>query len=380
MSDSELWSYSTGQWGESRVRVYERYPGSPIQVEFTGGKPQSLKGLTGKSIRDKTKAERIANRMAERLAREHSESVDELLGVPKRRTVGELLRRYHADMESEWGGKHTKTQRQLREWWTQRLGEDTDLRAVTEATVEDVVRRESKSNGWKPRTRQKYLRYIMAAFRYARLKLKWIRERDDLTAIDVPKADRGGPSYSKPEMHQLLKAAPGVDWRVDLALNLAYDTASRSKAIINLRVSDYTGEGVVRFPAEWDKTKAHALVPVSPTTQWKVEAALRRPEVKASGFLLPENGKPIRYDQLLELLEDVEAAANVAKVERRGWHGVKRRAVTDLRAQAAKAGLLTAVSKQTRTSEETMRAIYEQDDMEPKRALAAAMESLRHGA
>lgn len=380
MSESELWSYSTGQWGESRVRVYERYPGSPIQVEFTGGRPQSLKGLTGKSIRDKKRAERIANKMSERLAREHSESVDELLGVPKRRTVGELLRRYHADMESEWSAKHTKTQRQLRKWWTARLGKDADLRAVNEAMVEDVVRREAKANKWSARTRQKYLRYIMAAFRFARRKLKWIREHDDLTAVDVPKADRGGPSYSRAEMHKLLKAAPEVDWRTDLALNLAYDTASRSKSIINLRTSDYMGGGVLRFPAEYDKMKRYALVPISPTTRWKVEAALRRPEVKESGFLFPEDGKPIRYDRLLELLEDVEVKAKVPKVERRGWHGVKRRAVTDLRAQAAKAGLLPAVSKQTRTSEETMRAIYEQDDMEPKRALAAAMESLRHGA
>lgn len=370
----ETWSYSTGSRGVSRVRVYERYPGGPIQVEFTGGKRQTLANLEDVPITDRALATQIANRLSERLANAARGSVArQVLGIPQGRTLRELLDRYHRDTESEWGEEHARTQRHLKAWWLERLGGQTDIRKITEASVEAEIRRAVDARDWSPRTRQKYLRYIMAAYRFARRKLKWIREGEDLTAVDVPRPSRGGPSYSHPEMLKLLEAAPGVDLRASAALEVAYDTQARSKALLHLRVEDYD-DGLLIFRAAHDKAGNERVAVLSPTARARVEQLIRE---TPGPWLFMENGRRLSYDRLLDLLRDVETAAKVPYVESRGWHAVKRRGVTDARRAV---GSMAAVSKQSGTLASTLERIYEQDDLEPKRAVADAMERLRHGA
>lgn len=374
---ADLWSYSTGTWGVSRVRVYERYPGSPLHIEWTGKKPQSLKRVTGKSIRDRGLATRVANRMSQTLEHAPKAELREALGMPERRTLGELLERYHADHEGRWGKKHGEAQRMNRKYWTQRLGADTDLREINEAVVERVADQDAKREKWASRTQEKRMKYLSATFRFARRKLKWIGEREDLTALDSPRPDVGGPSFSHPEMMALLQWGPEAGNAVDVAVNITYDTQARSKAVRHLRAEDYLGDGRVRFRAEYDKAGKERVAILSPTSQWKVEARLRDSEVKRSGWLFPGEDGPIGYDQFRRWLHDLCELAGVPYVEGRGWHGIKRRSVTDARNEL---GSMGAVSRQAGTTEATLLRVYEQDDEGPKRKVADAMERLRRKA
>lgn len=62
------WSYYTGVRGESRVRVYERYPGGPLQVDATGLPRQALQKAFGVPVVDKTIAVVFAHRLSDRLS------------------------------------------------------------------------------------------------------------------------------------------------------------------------------------------------------------------------------------------------------------------------------------------------------------------------
>ena len=374
MSQEETWSYSTGRRGVSRVRVYERYPGGPIQIEYTGAPRQTLTNLAKTPITDQALATRIANRLSEELAAEATgKAARQILGLQEPRTLYELLERYHADMEAEWGETHLRQQRHMRKWWAAKLGASTHLTEINEAAVERAVRLAVDARQWSPRTRQKYLRYIMATFAYARKKLKWIREDSELTGVKVPRPDRGGPSYTHAEMVKLLKAAPGVDPRASAALEIAYDTQARSKAVLHLKPSDYLGDGQVRFSKAHDKAKKGRIAVLSPTAAQRVEALIA---TNPGRWLFAQDGRQMTYDELLDLLRAVEKAAGVPYVSGRGWHAVKRRGVTDARRAV---GNMASVSKQSGTTEATLTRIYEQDDLEPKQAVADAMERLRHG-
>lgn len=355
------------------MRVYERYPGGPLQIEYTGADRQTLTNMADEPVTDRAIATKIADRLKDRLEEGSSQRVARaVLGLPEPRTLRELLTRYHADLEPEWSEGHLRTQRHLRDWWLERLGGSTELRRINEATVEREIRLATDARKWSARTRQKYLRYIMAAYRYARLKLKWIREGDALTGVTVPKPKRGGPSYSHAELLKLLKAAPGVDVRVWAALEAAYDTQARSRAVLHLRTEDYDA-GLLTFRAKYDKAKAERVAVLSPSARRAVEAVIA---ASPGPWLLMEAGRRLTYDELLDLLRATEKAAGVPYVSGRGWHAVKRRAVTDARRAVGDMG---AVSKQSGTTAATLERIYDQDDMEPKQAVADAMERLRHG-
>lgn len=354
------------------MRVYERYPGGPIHVEFTGGGRESLRNLADVPVVDRALAVRIANRLSQKMDEGSTKSVArELLGLKERRRVEELLERYCRDHETSWSESHRRSQARLRDWWTDRLGADTALVEVTEAKVEAVVRKAGDARAWTKRNRQKYLRFIMAAFRYGRRKLKWIEPKDELTGVDVPKPKRGGPSYTRDEMRRLLEAAPSVDVRVSAALEVAYDTAARARAIRHLRWEDLDDE-LLTFRAKYDKADKARVAVLSGTSQRAIRAL--REERGDRGWMFGTGARPLSYERMRELLWEVEDAAGIPRRQGFGWHSVKRRATTDARAALGDMG---PVSKQSGTLASTLELVYDQDDLEPKRRMAEAMEALR---
>jgi integrase len=368
----ELWSYSTGIRGLNRVRAYERIPGGPIQVEYTGGRRQTLANLAGVPVVDRVLAEKVADALAAKLKAKGSGKVArEVLGIEESRTLEELLDRYHRDRGPEWSEVHRKKQGATREWWAARLGLRTKLTEITEADVERAVSEWGRQHDWAPRTRQRHLVYLKAVFRYAHRKLHWIPAENSMSGVSVPRPDRGGPAYSTAEVRRLLEAAPSVDPRVAAALNIAYDTQARSRAVLHLRISDYLGDGEVRFGKATDKAKKSRISALSPSAQAAVERILGPRE-----WLLEQDGRRMTYDELLALLRKVEESAGVAHVPGRGWHAIKRRGVTDARRAVGDMG---AVARQSGTLASTLERVYEQDDMEPKRQIAEAMERLRRG-
>lgn len=376
---AELWSYSTGTWRYNRVRVYERRPGGTLHVEWTGGPRQTLANLNNEPVMDRDLAVKIADALARRIDQgRRAKQARELLGLPEQHTLEQLLDRYHRAKEGDWSPGHLRQQRQIRDFWLARLGPNRTLRPAPVTEVEQAVRGKKT-----PRTRQKYLRYIVSAYRFAERKLKWIDTSENLSPVDLPKARGQSLPHSLAEVLAILDAAPAVDLRVAVACELAYMTGRRANAIRQVRSDTYRVEGdygVVSFPASTDKARRESEVYVTGQTRERIEMLLQRPLVRSSGWLLPDGDldrggptEPVTYDWLLYWFRKAEEAAGVPHVKGRGLHGFKRRFAT-------MAAGHPGASPQAGTDRRTLERIYEQDNPDAKKALADQMETLRRGA
>ena len=81
----KLWSYSTGKRGENKVRVYERYKGSRLYIEwYADGQrwQRSLKIFTGRPVTHKGDAIAIAHQLAEQITEDGIASITDMMLDP----------------------------------------------------------------------------------------------------------------------------------------------------------------------------------------------------------------------------------------------------------------------------------------------------------
>jgi hypothetical protein len=386
-----LFRYSAGEPGRNLVKVYERYAGGPLQVEMWPRgrrKRESLRKVAGRPIRDQALARQLADRIASELNRDaEREDVRALLGIPDRHTLGELLEEYHTKRERRWAGSNLPKQRVLKQWWADRLGADVDVRQVRTVDVEEIVADEADLREWSPRTEAKFLKYLITAFNFGRLKLKWYGEEATLSAVDVPSPDPNAPSYDTDEIRAMLqRGLPAVDLRAAVAGHVAYVSLRRITAIRKLsteswrvREIELDGElvrvGTIQFPRATDKARKTGLVALAGEALEQTEALLCTPAVRASGLLFPAGDledinphrKPVPYEDLNAWLHEAETLAGVPTLKGRAWHAFKRRAATDAEDEM---GSLKEASSQGGTLESTLRGTYKQHDLKPKALLA----------
>jgi integrase len=379
---ARLWRYATGERGLNRIRVYERRPNGPIYVEWydrEGRHQQSLRTAAGL-------AKQLADVMAaaQRRKRE-AQTASTLLGLPEPRTLGELLAAYET-AHPEWSKGHLIDQKANRRFWQNWLGEDVLLQDTTPDKVQGVMRKaraafEKSGQPFGPRTQHKRLRYLKDAFTYAQVKLKWIGEADNLSALDAPASDGDGKPYSLEEVARLLPATRQIDLRCAVVATLAWVGGRRLSAIRTLPASSYRdcgdGYGEIQFPAATDKARRSGLAYVTGSSKALVEELLETPAVKATDLLFPagklsSTGKrrPLSSRVLTEMLRKAEKLAGVESIPGRAYHGLKRRFAT------SSAPLRSAASKQSGTSEQVLRDVYEKDDPAPKRELASYLDDL----
>jgi integrase len=384
-----MWSYTAGEKGINRIRVYERREAGPIYVEWydrEGRHQQSLRTATNTPVFDKPLAKKLADAMAaaQRKKREGQLGAT-LLGLPEPHTLGELFSTYH-NAHPQWSEKHRREQENNRRFWLLWLGKDTLLTAVTPATAAAAMRRAilaANQEGIGERTQQKRIRYLKDSFIYAQVKEKWIGEKDNLAGLDVPEPDSVSRPYSKAEVAALLPATERVDIRCAAMAYLAWSTGRRANAIRQLSASAYQADGefgMLRFPGATDKARRAGVVYITGKAKRIVEELLSQPAVKVSGWMFPSGDldqddpdripdQPVSDQWLRDKLREAEALAGIENVPGRAYHGVKRRFATAVAPHRA------AGSKMSGTSEETLRDVYEQDDADPKKELAVYLDS-----
>lgn len=360
------WSFICGKRGASRVRVYERWPGSPLQIEWTlhGRRYQrSLKYETGHTIHSKDDAIAIAKRTSDRLEQAHVQQYRAAqFGPSPARTLAELLTRLHADRAGEWSHDHARHQEQYRKLWLQRIGKAARLVAISPAMVETVAKKEAKDRGWSSRSHQAFLRYLVDAFQYAERKLKWIEPRNNLSAVEIPEAKSKGKPYSLDEMRALLPALEQVGDVPGWLGHVLWQTGRRLSAARTLpksAVEVHAGFSVIEWPAKTDKArKGGASVVVGRAHQLTAKL------MKKPGKYVTGKEPPSVEECDKDWMPAAEKIAKVKHVDGRAWHGIKRRfsnRTEGLKSRAAQAGTL----------EETLRRTYDpKDDLEAMREVA----------
>lgn len=319
--------------------------------------------MAGEVILDEKQATAIADRMAAAFERGHTQRLNEVLfAVRPDRTLGNLFGRLHKDKKSSWSKTYVRDQERYRDFWLEKIGPHVRLAGgVSDAMVETIARHECADRGWSNRTHGAYLRYIVDAFYYAERKLKWIDQRHNLSAVDIPSPNSKGRSYTKEEVRKLLPALESLGTVPGWAGHMAWQTGRRRNAIFTLPKSAVTldkSRAVVVWPEETDKAGREGVSVVVGPALTLLRELMKGPGPYVVGKEPPSEEQ--RGDWMLE----AEKRAGVPHVKGRAWHGIKRRwsnRTEGMKGRSAQAG----------TREDTLARIYDpQDDIEAAEAIA----------
>lgn len=361
-----LWSFIVGDKGVSRVRVYERYPGSPLQIEwYLHGRryQRSLKYETGAIIRDKDDAIRIAKRTSDKLEQTHNQAYRSAQFAPTpARTLAELLTRLHDDRKGDWSKDHARHQERYRKLWLQKIGKDARLVTITPALVATVAKKQTKARKWSARSQQAFLRYLLDAFSYAEHMLKWIEPRNNLSAVTMPWVHSKGKAYSPDEMAALLPMLEEVDVVAGWLGHVLWQTGRRLSAARTLpkaAVTVHADHSVIRWPKATDKARRPGVSVVVGRAHELTKKLMKRPGRYVAGRTPPSVELCVK-----EWMPAAEKKAGIKHVDGRAWHGIKRRfsdRTEGLKSRAIQAG----------TREDTLRRIYDpEDDVEAMKEVA----------
>ena len=343
------WPYSAGKNAtrtepSSRVRVYDRrdIPGrifmSRAWVKTESGRPAEVVLPEGYT-RERARLLAIETATQRRIAIiEGRTSSGDVAPV----TLGDLLDQYH-----RWLGTQDRSPKTLddkdrcRLFWLAAVGGATPVLSLRADRVEALASQARKAGRHTARWDRKRLAYLRAAVRWGMNKAQ-LYDLNPLRGLELPEyhPDTTGKEYDARESMLLATPHPDVDWRVTLLASIICDTGRRISAVLTVSaVRDLVIHGDrlhILFRRDFDKGKRDALVPVSAETHLLIAAALDRPEVVESGWLIPEGrtdyadptDKPFNKDAATSALHRAEAALGIPYVAGRAFHGLKRTHVT----------------------------------------------------
>jgi integrase len=200
-----------------------------------------------------------------------------------------------------------------------------------------------------------------------------------------------GEAYSTEELDAISAVAADVDPRFAGVWEIARDTGRRLGAIRTLRVEHLAIVEdredtliIINFPAKTDKARKRGRVFLTKYGREAVERLLDRAEVQASGWLFPkgrleyddDHEGPIGDGALLAMLKKAEKLAGIGHISGRGFHGVKRRVVTELMDSfAGDAGAVGTITGNIEPS--VLQSIYRQHEDGVRMAAARELERRR---
>ena len=339
-------SYSAGEWGRNRVRVFADPKTGLFQIEWRENGRRLRRSL---KHGDFARAKRQADEFAAGFVRPDSagaaeaepepltlERLFEIYGEEVTPTKSERSRRYDRVAMKMFlkffGRSRMPATLSQRDW-------DRFIRARRMGTVGPSGRPVSD------RTIEYDLRFLLAILNWAAKSRdeegKLLLESNPFRGLKVPKEKN--PTrvvLSQPEYEALLRVSLTMDWRFRVALVLAHETGHRIGAIRQLRWSDIDIEGrVIRWRGEHEKTGYEHRTPVTE----EVVAVLGEARKHNPGIgdvpLLPAPKNPtvcMRRSLARDWWRKAEKLAGLEPKQRRGWHSLRRKFASDLMNQPLK--------------------------------------------
>lgn len=336
-------SYSTGEKGINRVRLFSRARGGKLLLSY---QDESVKRYITVGHEDWERAKEQADKLALALRQHETPSSGVLtlkalfdryeceVTASKSPAKQEHDRRTRALFENCWGGSAHVSELDRRDWdrWItqRRCGA---LRCPGDSR---------KKAGVRDRVVEYDLRFLMAVCNWActvRERGRQLLERNPFSGFPIPKEENPDrPSVTAEELAALEAAAALEGPQVQLYLTLVKETGHRCTAVGRLRWTDVDlAAGKLRWRAEHDKMgREHVVLLSEPAV-----AALARAERErraagriGDGWLFPsptDNAAPIRRDVLRDWWERLEKRSGIERVRGRGWHSLRRLFATELK-------------------------------------------------
>ncbi|WP_420449776.1 tyrosine-type recombinase/integrase [Candidatus Palauibacter sp.] len=339
-------SYSAGEWGRNRVRVFPDPKTGILQVEWRENGRRLTRSL---KHRDWSRAKRQADEAAagfegpepngEKDAGPEPLTLDRLFDIygeevtPAKSERSQRYDRVATKMFVGFFGKGRKPATLSRRDWdrfiqARRAGKiGPSRRPVSDRTIEYDLRFLLAVLNWAARSRDEDGRLFL--------------DSNPLRGLKVPKEKN--PTrvvLMEAEYEALLQASTAMDWRFRVALVIAHETGHRIGAIRQLRWSDIDTEAaVIRWRGEHEKTGYGHRTPVTA----EVLAVLQEARTHNPGIgdvpLLPAPANPstcISRSLARGWWKKAEGLARLEPRRGRGWHSLRRKFASDLMNQPLK--------------------------------------------
>ena len=339
-------SYSAGEWGRNRVRVFPDPKTGLIQIEWREDGRRRSRSL---GHRNWDRAKRQADEVAAGHAGGHVPEAAPAESAPL--TLKTLFDIYGDEVTPTKGERSQQHDEAAMKMFLRFFGRDRKPATLSQRDWDRFIReRRSGKVGLSgrpvsDRTIERDLKLLLAILNWA---AKSRDEQGHLFLESNPLRGLKAPKEKNPtrvllthaEYEALLDVSPAVDWRFNVALVLAHETGHRIGAIRKLRWSDVDMEGgVIRWRAEHEKTGYEHRTPVTGDALAVLDEARRENPGIGDAPLLPAPKDPSRCvsrSLAYGWWEKAEALAGLEPKRGRGWHSLRRKFASDLMNQPLK--------------------------------------------
>ena len=331
-------SYSAGEWGRNRVRVFPDRRTGIMQVQWR----EDARRLT-RSLRHRDWA--LAKRQADEIAAGLAEPVAPDDAEPEPLTLKTLFDIYGEEVTPTKGWRARRADRAAMKMFLRFFGKHRKAATLSQRDWDRFIRARfaGKAGGSgqpvRARTIERDLKLLLAILNWA------VRSRDEegrLLLESNPLRGLRPPKEKNPlrvtltqgEYEALLRVAGDVDWRFRVALVLAHETGHRIGAICNLRWSDVdVGAKTIRWRAEHEKTGYEHRTPITSVARAVlVEARRRNPGIGDAPVMPAPKDPSACMSRWLASgwWKKAEGLAGLEPRRGRGWHSLRRKFASDL--------------------------------------------------
>ena len=339
-------SYSAGEWGRNRVRVFPDSKTGLIQIEWREAGRRRSRSL---GHRDWDRAKRQADKVAAGRADGHVPETAPAKSAPL--TLKTLFDIYGDEVTPTKGERSRQYDETAMKMFLGFFGEDRMPATLSQRDWDRFIRARRAGRvgrSGRPvsdRTVQRDLSFLLAILNWA---AKSRDEQGHLLLESNPLRGLKAPKEKNPtrtllthaEYEALLEVSVGLGWRFRVALVLAHETGHRIGAIRKLRWSDVDIEGgVIRWRAEHEKSGYEHRTPVTADALAVLEEARRENPGIGDAPLLPapkDPSKCVSRSLVHNWWQKAEVLAGLEPKRGRGWHSLRRKFASDLMNQPLK--------------------------------------------
>ena len=337
-------SYSAGEWGRNRVRVFADSKTGMFQIEWR----ENGRRLT-RSLGHRNWAR--AKRQADELAAGFVSPEFQRESKPEPLTLGTLFDIYGEEVTPAKAEASQKYDRGTMRMFLRFFGGHRRPDTLSQRDWDRFIRARRSGRAGRSgrpvgnRTIQQDLKLLIAILNWAAKSRdeegKLLLDSNPLRGLKAPREKN--PTrvvLTQEEYEALLKASASMDWRFRVALVIAHETGHRIGAVRQLGWSDIDMEArVIRWRAENEKTGYEHRTPVTAEVLAVLEEARTRNPRGGNSPVLPAPKDPSRCldrSRVRVWWQKAEAVAGLEPKRGRGWHSLRRKFASDLMDQPLK--------------------------------------------
>lgn len=350
---SKRWSYSAGERGRNRTRVFEHSRNGALYLEWYEAVPNGRPKVSRLPLphRDRALAKAAADELAARLAR----AMPAVPAVPSRITLGALIDNYLVERTRDKSPAKQAHDRRCAVLFGRAFGRDTDPRTLSRREWDRFIRdRQAGALAISPEDAEKKpakrivrpravaydLAWIVAVFNWATLVSDGrggvLLAHNPFKGFPMPREENPRrPRLTPEEYGKLVEVAPQVSRSFGLALTLTHETGHRIGAVRLLRWSDVDLTAkTVRWRAENDKIGMEHTTPLTDDAVTALEAARLAQSAIGDAWVFAAPGdasEPCSRHLMRDWWERGALAAKLEPAARRGWHSLRRQFATELK-------------------------------------------------